>query len=149
MFTCHLPNSQDLLHEQYEQSRILQGLACLAESDGTRLTSLCRYAEFSANGSLRFGKPASPLSRFRAEQYCGGKGPGYRQRVPGILHHARGSLLELETQVLLARKLGFFSNDQGKNLWAKAEELAKMLNGLINAIAVKTAALENEAKAND
>jgi hypothetical protein len=41
---------------------------------------------------------------------------------------------------LISRKLGFLANDQGKELWARAEESAKMINGLINSILKKAAA---------
>jgi four helix bundle protein len=56
-----------------------------------------------------------------------------------ILHHARGSLLELETQVLIARKQGYLRQDHGQELAARTEELARMLNGLINSTCKGTA----------
>lgn len=69
-----------------------------------------------------------------------GKGRATDKEFLVFLHHARGSLLELETQVLIARQLGFLGNDRGNELWSMAEELAKMLNGLINSMSRKAAA---------
>jgi len=69
-----------------------------------------------------------------------GKGRSSDKEFVLFLHHARGSLLELETQVLIARKLGYRRQDHGQELAARTEELARMLNGLINSICKRTAA---------
>ena len=69
-----------------------------------------------------------------------GKGRATDKDFLVFLHHARGSVLELETQVLIARKLGFLTSEIGQKLWGNSEELAKMLNALINSISRKAAA---------
>jgi len=53
------------------------------------------------------------------------------------LHIARGSLLELETHVIIAQKLGYLSNDQLNELTGSIEGIAKMLNRLINTLKMK------------
>src|SRR5437660_12202797 len=51
-----------------------------------------------------------------------------------FLGHARGSLLELETQISIAQNLGYFSPEQSKILVDRAAEIGRILNGLINSL---------------
>ena len=51
-----------------------------------------------------------------------------------FLARARGSLVEVETQLMIAQNLEYFSPEHGKHLMDKAAELGKILNGLIGAI---------------
>ncbi|MGA7398773.1 MAG: four helix bundle protein [Candidatus Sulfotelmatobacter sp.] len=48
-----------------------------------------------------------------------------------FLGHARGSLVEIETQIMIAGNLGYLSLQQGKALLDKTAEVGRMLNGLI------------------
>ncbi len=58
-----------------------------------------------------------------------------------FLRTARGSLLELETQVVIAGRLGYLSPAAAKGLLTQTSEIGRMLNGLMSAIASpKTAA---------
>jgi four helix bundle protein len=50
------------------------------------------------------------------------------------LGHARGSLMEVETYVLLARELGYLEPDQSENLLSSSAEVGKILNGLLNSL---------------
>jgi four helix bundle protein len=47
---------------------------------------------------------------------------------------ARGSLVEIETQLLIARDLKYISAAKTDGLLAAADELGRVLNGLIAAI---------------
>jgi four helix bundle protein len=50
-------------------------------------------------------------------------------------HHlsiGRGSLLELETQVLLCRRLGYLETSRAEVLLREIEQISKMLGSLIN-----------------
>lgn len=51
-----------------------------------------------------------------------------------FLEQARGSLVEVETQIMIAQNLDYFSPEHGKHLLDQAAELGKILNGLIGAI---------------
>jgi four helix bundle protein len=51
-----------------------------------------------------------------------------------FLGDARGSLMEVETQVLLARELGYFEHDESESLLAAAAEVGRILNGLLNSL---------------
>jgi four helix bundle protein len=50
------------------------------------------------------------------------------------LHTAQGSLSELDTQLLIARKLGYFSEGVHIEIEEKVETISKMLTGLIKAL---------------
>jgi four helix bundle protein len=47
-----------------------------------------------------------------------------------FLSLARGSLLEVETQVEIARNLGYVSEKRFRELLTKTNEIGRMLNGL-------------------
>jgi four helix bundle protein len=49
-----------------------------------------------------------------------------------FLLHARGSLLELQTQVLIARRLQYLSEQQASKLCGRSEIVGRDLNALIN-----------------
>ena len=63
-----------------------------------------------------------------------GKGRSSDKEFALFLHHARGSLCEIETQLAIAYKLGYLNETQVKELELSAGELARMLNGLIKAV---------------
>src|SRR5690348_4077397 len=48
-----------------------------------------------------------------------------------FLSHARSSLVEVETQLMIAKSLGYFPSRQAEGLLAQAAELGRVLNGLI------------------
>jgi four helix bundle protein len=51
-----------------------------------------------------------------------------------FLGQARGSLLELETQIVIAGNLGYFEQQQSEDLLNRSAELGRMLNGLIQSL---------------
>jgi len=61
---------------------------------------------------------------------------GYGRRATGeyrrYLSIGRGSLLELETQVLLSRRLNYWRSEQVDSVVAEIEEISKMLAVLIS-----------------
>ena len=61
-----------------------------------------------------------------------GKGRFSNKELVHFLFNARGSLLELETQVILACRLGYLSPERGEDLKKMITDTAKMLNGLVN-----------------
>lgn len=48
-----------------------------------------------------------------------------------FLRHARGSLAELETQILIAQRLKYLEDDVALRLTRMAEEVGRIINGLI------------------
>jgi four helix bundle protein len=56
-----------------------------------------------------------------------------------FLSQARGSLAEIDTQLLIAEELQYLTSDQARELAIEAEELGKILNGLLVSIKMRTA----------
>jgi four helix bundle protein len=54
-----------------------------------------------------------------------------------FLRHARGSLAEVETQVLIARRRNYLNQDQVDDLLKRADELSRILSGLISSLREK------------
>ncbi len=50
------------------------------------------------------------------------------------LRHSRGSLAELETQILIAKRRNFVSDAQAAGLMKQADEVSRILSGLINSL---------------
>ena len=48
--------------------------------------------------------------------------------------HARGSLLELETQLIVAQRLGYLDSNRSEDLLETANEVGKLANGLIRSL---------------
>ena len=63
---------------------------------------------------------------------------GQGRRLEGDFRHflrnARGSLLELETQILIAENLRFLAQRDAEMLLTRSAEVGRILNGLIAAI---------------
>ena len=68
-----------------------------------------------------------------------GKGHRSDREFVRFLFHARGSLLELQTQLLIANELQYFRKEEGPRLLAQAEAVGRALSGLINSMSEKTA----------
>lgn len=51
-----------------------------------------------------------------------------------FLSQARGSLVEIETQLMIAQTLGYLSPVEGERLLQQSAELGRVLNGLIGSI---------------
>ncbi len=49
-----------------------------------------------------------------------------------FLGHSRGSLMEIETQVLISQRLGYINSGQSSILLYRATEVGKVLNGLLS-----------------
>ena len=54
-----------------------------------------------------------------------------------FLRHSRGSLAELETQLLIAQRRNYLSDDNAAGLLKQADELSRILSGLINSLKEK------------
>ena len=61
-----------------------------------------------------------------------GKGRFSRKELLQFLFHARGSLLELQTQITIGRELGFLPLVDWKKMSDLASEVGRLLNGLVN-----------------
>jgi four helix bundle protein len=55
-----------------------------------------------------------------------------------FLRHSRGSLAELETQILIAQRRNYLSETQAAALLKQAEEVSRIMSGLIDSLKEKT-----------
>jgi four helix bundle protein len=65
-----------------------------------------------------------------------GQGRAAKGEFVQFLSHARGSLFELETQLLIAAKLVYLSPKRHEDLGLRTEEVARILNGLLTSLGV-------------
>ncbi len=63
-----------------------------------------------------------------------GQGRGTDRSFAVFLRQARGSLCELETQIELARSLGWFTEATAGALLERTGEIGRLLNGLLRAL---------------
>ena len=68
-----------------------------------------------------------------------GKGHRSDREFRHFLFHARGSLLELQTQILIARELQYLAEERTRLLMDSAERVGRALSGLINSLSDKAA----------
>jgi four helix bundle protein len=66
-----------------------------------------------------------------------GQGRATKGEFLQFLGHARGSLCELETQIIIAGKLGYISTETEGRLSSEITEVARILNGLLTSLGAK------------
>ena len=59
---------------------------------------------------------------------------GSNKEISNFMNYAKGSAGELRTQIYIGMDIGYISRAQGKHWLNEAEEISKMLHGLIQAI---------------
>ncbi|HUI76792.1 MAG TPA: four helix bundle protein [Bryobacteraceae bacterium] len=69
-----------------------------------------------------------------ASNIAEGKGHRSSREFCNFLFHARGSLLELQTQLIIARELKYLPQTDAEALLAQAASAARGLNALIDAV---------------
>jgi len=68
-----------------------------------------------------------------------GKGHRSDREFGNYLLHARGSLLEVQTQIMIAKELQYISSEEAEHLLASADAIGRSLNSLINSLREKAA----------
>ena len=63
-----------------------------------------------------------------------GQGRFSRGEFKQFLGHARGSVFELESQILIARNLGYISQEKAQCLLTRTAEVGRILNGLLKSL---------------
>ena len=63
-----------------------------------------------------------------------GQGRLTRGEFKQFLGHARGSLFEVESQLVMARMLDYLPTSDAEALLKRVEELGRILNGLLNSL---------------
>jgi four helix bundle protein len=68
-----------------------------------------------------------------------GKGHHSDKEFSHFLFHARGSLLELQTQLMIAEDLQYLSKPEAEQQLARAEVVGRALSGLLNSLQSRAA----------
>ena len=63
-----------------------------------------------------------------------GKGHRSDREFRNFLLHARGSLLEVQTQLMIAQELQYILPEEGERLLESSDSIGRCLNSLINSI---------------
>jgi len=69
-----------------------------------------------------------------ASNIAEGKGRSSDKELLQFLSRARGSVYELQTQLEVAKSLGYLSRDDGVAMGEQADDFGRMLNGMITKI---------------
>lgn len=75
-----------------------------------------------------------------------GQGRKSRGEFEQFLGHAKGSLAELETQLLLANALGYLPTDRLNERLARCDAVSRLVNGLMQSLRPKASAEKRETK---
>jgi four helix bundle protein len=68
-----------------------------------------------------------------------GKGHRSDREFGHFLFHARGSLLEVQTQLMIAKELQYLNNNATQQLLSQSDAIGRSLNSLINSLREKAA----------
>ena len=63
-----------------------------------------------------------------------GQGRNTAGEFQQFLGHAKGSLTELETELIVAQDLGYLRPEEAKDLPAKCDEVSRLINGLLRSL---------------
>jgi len=85
-----------------------------------------RYALYGLSNQLRRADVSIPSN------IAEGKGHRSDREFGNYLLHARGSLLEVQTQVLIAKELQYIGGEEAQRILASSDAIGRSLNGLIN-----------------
>jgi len=83
---------------------------------------------YSLTSHIRRAAPSVPSN------IAEGKGRFSDRELTHFLSNARGSLFEIETQVRLAQRLGYVSQEESGQLLRDAARVGQMINGLIRSV---------------
>ena len=67
-----------------------------------------------------------------------GQGRATKGEFIQFLCHARGSLFELETQIVIAEGLGYITPEIESRIASKISEVARILNGLLTSLGISS-----------
>ena len=102
-------------------TEVYRATACFPREEIYGLTGQLRRAAVSVPSNIAEGQ--SRLSKNEFHHF---------------LSNARGSLSEIETQLIICQNLGYFTRDHVASLIVHTNELGRMLNGLLSSLKQST-----------
>ena len=116
------------ISSSYRDLRIWQEAIDLALTVYRMTTSFPKHELYGLTSQMRRAAVSIPSN------IAEGKGRGSDRDFGRFLFQARGSLLELQTQVLIAHGLKYLTEEQTTSLTDETDALGRGLNGLIQAV---------------
>lgn len=127
----------------YRDLRVWQKAMDLAETVYEATKEFPNHEQFGLTSQLRRAAVSVPANI--AE--------GFGRETPGVflqfLRTAQGSLKELETHCLLAERVKLLNNQSSSELLSEADEVGKMLGGLIRRVSEKSRGNDRRATTDD
>jgi four helix bundle protein len=114
--------------DSYRDLRVWQQAMKLAVRLYKETESFPRREQYGLTAQLRRAAISVPSN------IAEGKGRRTDPDFLTFLFHARGSLLEMETQISLAEQLGYFSEFTAKSILRDTAGIGSALTGLINSL---------------
>ena len=112
----------------YKDLRVWQEAVKLASSIYRATALFPRHEIYGLSQQMRRAAVSVPSN------IAEGKEHRSNREFANFLLHARGSLLELQTQLHIAEDLQYLSKDAAQNLMLQSDHVAQSLNALINAV---------------
>jgi hypothetical protein len=120
----------------------------MAEDDGPGERDVSLHVSASLVGTLAPQQPVAKSSRFSAN-IVEGQGRLSSGECKQFLGQARGSPLEVETQVLIAQELGYLGTNETQGLRNFAAEAGRILNGLLGSCPAEGSPVRSSLTAGD
>ena len=120
--------------ETPREGQNVPGIDRLAEVYGFDRGDLDSFERFSSRRALRFDKSDSASRGFNSIEHR--RGPR-RRTTSDFLRHlsiAYGSLLETETQLLIAQRLKYLTRTKVNEAMMQTSEVGRLLNGLMTSL---------------
>ncbi len=114
--------------QSYEELGVWQKSVSLAIEIYKTIEPFPQMEKFGLTGQIRRATTSVPAN------IAEGWGRGSTKEYIQFLLVARGSLLELETHLIIAQKLNYLKEEQLKGLRTRTGQIGRMLNGLIHAL---------------
>jgi four helix bundle protein len=114
--------------ESYRDLRVWQGAVDLVLNIYTETQGFPKQELYGLVSQMRRAAISIPSN------IAEGKGRLTDRDRAHFFYQARGSLLELETQILIAQKLRYIADPSANSLIKRSEELGRMLNALIQSL---------------
>lgn len=112
----------------------ISGFDCLARSRFHGDRGVSHHARFPSRGDVRPDQPAEAIGSFSREQYRRGAGQIVQGEFRQFLGQAQGSLIEMETQIVIAGNLAYLSPQAVTGLMNRSGEVSRLLHGLIKSM---------------
>src|SRR5580658_8998335 len=110
---------------------VISRLGRLEEVDGVGLERLSLHPGVPKDRDLRFDFELRRAVISVPSNIAEGQGRLSTGKFRQFLGNARGSLMEVETQILVAQDLGYLEQNQSQSLLSATAEVGRILNGLL------------------